>query len=132
MTRWQPAGGYDELCDLLDEVRAQRGLSFERIDELCGFTRGMAQKILGPSRDRLLSRLAIDTILPVLGIRLAAEDDPVAISAIQPRWEQRVQRNVRANSLRVSRRVLDRARPLIIQEVIAQLAAAATPQLGRG
>ncbi|MGV7215898.1 hypothetical protein [Bradyrhizobium sp. UFLA05-112] len=122
----QPAGSYDEFVDLFGDVRVARGLSCERVDDICGLTRGHTNKVLGPRREKRLSPMLIDTYLPAFGIRLAVVDDPEAIARMQGRWEARDEANVRYEfGDRISRRLLDRARPHILQEIIAQLSAAA-------
>ena len=70
-----------------------------------------------------LTPMLIDTLLAVLGIRLAIVDDPEAIASMEGRWEQRNESNVRRNQ-RVSQRILNRARPVILQEVVDALAGA--------
>jgi hypothetical protein len=120
----EPAGSYDEIVDLLDRVRIARGLSFERLDELSGLASDHAQKALGPARAKSLSPMLIDALLPTLGVRLVAIDDPEAIAAIERRWEHRDETNVRVHKRRVSRRLLDRARPVILEEFAARLALA--------
>ena len=112
-----PAGCYDELVDLLDEVRVARGLSFELLEELGGIASDHAQKALGPARVKFVTPMLLDTLLTTLGVRLAIVDDPVAIAAIEHRWERRDQTNVRTCQ-RVSRRIVDRARPVVLQGVI--------------
>jgi hypothetical protein len=128
----EPAGCYDELVDLLDSVRIARGLSFQRLDELSGLASDHAQKALGPARVKTLSAMMLDALLPTLGVRLVAVDDQEAIAAIEHRWERRDEQSVRLHTRRVSRRLLDRARPVILQELIENLttaAAAATEDL---
>jgi hypothetical protein len=119
----EPAGCYDELVDLLDDTRVARGLSFEHLEELGGLASNHAQKALGPARAKPLTPMLIDTLLSVLGIRLAIVDDPEAIASMEGRWEQRNESNVRRNQ-RVSQRILNRARPVILQEVVDALAGA--------
>ncbi|MGY4437056.1 hypothetical protein ACVWWO_009533 [Bradyrhizobium sp. F1.13.1] len=121
----EPASCYDELVDMLDDVRVARGLSFELLEELGGLASDHAQKALGPARAKLLSPMLLDTLLPVLGVRLAIVDDPQAIASIERRWEHRDETNVRKNNWRVSRRILDRARPHILREIAQTLTAAA-------
>jgi hypothetical protein len=133
----EPAGCYDELVDLLDDVRVVRGLSFEALTELSGLAIDHAQKIMGPARVKVLSPMALDVLLPTLGVRIALVPDPEAIAAMQGKWECRDESNVRKGNWRVSRRILDRARPVILQEIAANLAAAAaaatvtSPKMGR-
>lgn len=125
-TELEPAGGYDELVDLLDDVRAARGLSLEWFEQLTGLCGDHAQKILGPARVKLLTPWILDAMLPALGVKLALVDDPEAIAAMQHRYPPRVDRNVRKHQWRCSRRVLDRARPVILQELIEAAAQART------
>src|SRR6478672_2596407 len=72
---------------------------------------------MGPARVKRLSVTMLDAFLPALGIRLAIVDDPAAIASMERRWEQRCESNVRSGC-RISRRLLDRARPVILQELI--------------
>lgn len=123
-TELEPAGCYDELVDALDDVRIARGLSFEALEGLAGLASDHAQKCLGPARAKKLTPMVLDALLPALGVRLALIDDPQAIAAIERRWEQRAETNVRRNDWRVSRRLLDRARPFLLQEIIQDLTTA--------
>ena len=91
---------------------------------MSGLASDHAQKALGPPRAKFLSPILIDALLPTLGVRLVAIDDPEAIAAIERRWEQRDETNVREHKRRVSRRLLDRARPEILEEFGAKLALA--------
>jgi hypothetical protein len=120
----EPATSFDELIDALGEMRVKRKLSYANLDELVGLTRGHSEKILGPARVRGLSPVIFDALLPALGIRLAVIEDPEAIAAMARRWEPRDESNVR-NSQRISRRLLDRARPFVLQELAGAIAAVA-------
>lgn len=79
----QPAGCYDELVELIDDVRIARGLSFDQLEDLGGIARNHAQKALGPARVKPLSRMLLDALLPTLGVRIALVDDPEAIASMQ-------------------------------------------------
>ncbi|MET4242715.1 hypothetical protein [Bradyrhizobium sp. RT10b] len=124
-TELEPAASYDELVDALDDVRAARGLSLEWLEQLSGLCGDHAQKILGPAREKFLTPWILDAILPVLGVKLAIVDDPEAIAAMKHRYEPRFESNVRNHHWRVSRRILDRARPQILEEIVQELSAAA-------
>jgi hypothetical protein len=120
----EPATSFDEMIDLIGATRVARGLSYATLDELVGLTRGHSEKILGPARVRGLSPVIFDALLPALGIRFAVISDPEAIARMQKRWEPRDESNVR-NSQRISRRLLDRARPFVLQELAGAIAAVA-------
>lgn len=120
----EAADCFDGIIDLLGDVREARGLSCQRVDEIIGVTGGLTNKILGPRREKGLSPMMLDGFLTTFAIKLVAVDDPEAIARMAGRWELRDETSVR-QSLRISRRLLRRARPVILQEVILQLAAEA-------
>jgi hypothetical protein len=120
----ESASSYDEFLDLLGDVRIARGLSCEHLDHLIGLTKGHTNKILSPRREKGLSPAVLDGFLTSLAIRLTVVEDPEALARMQGRWEHRDETNVRKRGWRVSRRLLNRARPVVLQELIDAATAA--------
>jgi hypothetical protein len=119
----EPARTWDEFLDRLGSWREQRGLSFEALDNLAGVARSYSGHILNPSRRKPLPPMMMDLLLQILGVQLLVVEDPAAVAKIEHRWEARSETHVHING-RVSQKLLDRARPLILQELIAAAAAA--------
>lgn len=120
-----PVHCWEDLVDRFGDWRVARQLSLAAVDDLAGLTLGHTEKILGPSRAKGLTQMTFDLFLPTLGLQLLLVEDPDAAASIAARWERRDERAVR-QSQRVSRKLLDRARPVIIQELI-EAAEAARP-----
>jgi hypothetical protein len=70
--------------------------------------------------------MVLDALLPTLGVQLLLVEDPQTAMRMQDVWQNRSELNVRHRH-RVSARLLDRARPVIIQEIIEGLQQRAQP-----
>jgi hypothetical protein len=90
--------------------RNQLGLSNEALEELCGMTRGHADKILGPSRVKTLSKYTLDVLLSALAVQLIPTPDPDREARLCGRYERRNETQVRRLG-RVSDAVMQRVRP---------------------
>jgi hypothetical protein len=96
--------------------RNQLGLSNETLEQICGMTRGHADKILGPSRVKTLSKYTLDCLLQALAIELIPQPDLEQETKIRGRWEGRDGTAVRAAG-RVSAATMQRARPHLFAEL---------------
>ena len=92
------------------------------IDELGGLSCGHCDKILGPSRSKGLSAMTLDVMLGVLALKLVVVEDPDAAARMVDRWGIRSKAHVRANAHRVSKKVLESAKPVIFRELSAKAA----------
>lgn len=107
---------YDALIEAFRARKALLGLSDATVDELGGLASGHTGYLLGPSRTKSLSPLTIDVLLAVLALKLHVVEDIEASKVMQGRWQQRVQSHVRANSARVSQKIIERAKPLVLKD----------------
>ena len=110
---------------LLEAFRARKEaleLSNATIDELGGLCAGHADKVLGPSRIKGLSTMTLDVLLGVLALKLVVVEYPEAAARIVDRWGIRSKPHVRARCSRVSMKVLESARPVILKELSAKAA----------
>jgi hypothetical protein len=105
-----------ELADAFWTVKNFRGLSNESFEELCGFTRGHVDKMLGPSREKSIGKNSLPVILAALGVRLVLIRDFQQEQLMKSRWELRNQKQIRVHAHNVSRDVLARAAPVIFRQ----------------
>jgi hypothetical protein len=105
---------HDDLADALLAIKNFLGLSNEMLEQIAGLTHGHCDKMLGPSREKTIGRNSFDLLLATLGIRLRVEIDEPQARLMQARYERRNDKQVRN---RLSRAILDRARPIILAEL---------------
>jgi hypothetical protein len=112
----EPIRSCDDLASYFHFQRNQLGLSNETLEQLCGMTKGHADKLLGPSKIKNLSKYTIDALLVALAIQLIPEPDPEREAKMSARYEQRNESQVRKVG-RVSKDVLERVRPHLFAEL---------------
>ena len=113
-----------ELADALATLKNYRGLSNETLEELCGFTRGHIDKMLGPSREKSIGKASLKFLLLGLAGRLVLELDPDQEQLMRSRWEGRNAKQIRANAHRVSIAIVRRVTPIIFAELSRKAAIA--------
>jgi hypothetical protein len=106
---------FAELADAFWAVKNHRGLSNEGFEELCGFTRGHADKMLGPSREKSIGKNSLPIICAALGVRLVLIRDFAQEQIIKSRWEGRNHSQVRVHAHVVSKDFLARAAPVLFR-----------------
>jgi hypothetical protein len=74
---------YDELRRALNDIRNQRNISFETLNELTGAPAGYFQKLLGPRPIRRIGLQSFDWVFGGLGIKAVFVDDPKAWALIE-------------------------------------------------
>ncbi len=106
-----------DLLDALRTAKAMRGLSNDFCDDRGGLTRGHTDKALGPSQVKTLSPMLLETFLTLFAVKLVLVPDPEAEAEMRPRWEGRLQSNVRVEPNRVSQKLIERARPHVMRDL---------------
>ncbi|WBL82299.1 hypothetical protein I3J27_18375 [Bradyrhizobium xenonodulans] len=115
----------DDLIEAMRTAKEVRNLSFPTIDELGGFTRGHVERVIGPRREKGMSPFMMQMLLSIMAMKLVLVPDPEQEEKVREHWEGRNTSNVRLEKGRVSKALLDRCRPLIMEEIIQGLTAAA-------
>jgi hypothetical protein len=106
----QPIRSYNELVDYMRLRREQIGISNETLEQIIGLTKGHADKLLGPSRVKNLTRYTLDCFLAALAIKLIPAPDHEREAEMSGRYEQRNQCQVRKLG-RVSQDTFERVKP---------------------
>lgn len=107
---------HESLREAFRIAKQMRNFSNQFCDERGGLTSGQTDKILGPTETRGLGPITIDTFCTLFAVKFVMVPDPEAEERMRATWEGRENRNVRANTKRLSRDLLERAKPIIARE----------------
>lgn len=107
---------WDGMVEALRAAKAHRSLSDNFCDDRAGLARGHTNKVLGPSRDKNLSMMTFDTFAELFAVQFFMAPNPAAEARMIDRWEGRDISNVRVESGRISQRMLERAKPLVLRQ----------------
>jgi hypothetical protein len=80
---------HDELVDVLRARQIALKLSNETLDHIALLSQGHVDKLLGPSRQRGLSRISFDALLSSLALKLVVIEDEKQSACMKARWEAR-------------------------------------------
>lgn len=119
----------DDLIEALRVAKNMRGLSNDFCDQRAGLTRGHTDKVLGPTRAKSLSPMVFDLLAEILAVEFIMVPNPEAEARMKPRWEDRDTSNVRTGEHRVSKHVIERAKPHVLREHLKKANAARNSQL---
>jgi CelD/BcsL family acetyltransferase involved in cellulose biosynthesis len=119
----------DDVVEALRAAKAFRNLSNEWCDEIGDMTKGQTDKCLGPSAVKGLSRFLFGMYLRQFAVKLVMLVDPDMERIMRPKWEGRDTSNVRVDTGRISKKILERAKPLVLKETGAAGAAARNTML---
>jgi len=108
---------YEELVDALRTRKNGLQLSNATVDRLAGLTDGHTDKILGPTATKGFSRMTVDLLLQVFAVKLVMVEDVEAAQVMAERWEQRNSSQFRAIPNRLSKALLERAKPLVFKDI---------------
>jgi hypothetical protein len=111
--------------DMLAVFRATKerlGLANRHCDELANFTEGQTDKILGPSGSKNFGPLTFTALNWMLAVKWIAVLDLDQAKVMEQYWEdrQRDASNVRPEPNRVSKKLIERAKPHVLKD-FAQL-----------
>lgn len=84
-----PIRGMSELVTALRQVREERGITNEVIDEISGLQSGYTGKLLSPRPARSLGLHSLGPVLGAVGKALIMVDDPDQIKRVKNRWQKR-------------------------------------------
>ncbi|WP_377830319.1 hypothetical protein ACFKHW_17315 [Bradyrhizobium lupini] len=115
----------EDLIEALRAAKELRNQSFKTLDEIGGFALGHMERVIGPRREKGMSAIVFQTLLSMLAVKLVMVPDPEQEERVRSQWEGRNKSNVRLEKGRISKSLIDRCRPLIIEEIIKNLTAAA-------
>jgi len=107
----------DDLVEAMRAAKEMRNLSFKTLDDLGGFTQGHMERVIGPRREKGMSTIVFQTMLSMLAVKLVMVPDPEQEAQMLERWEGRNASNVRLEKGRVSKSLLERAKPHVLKDL---------------
>jgi hypothetical protein len=105
----------DDLIEAFRAAKDRLGLSNAWCDDIGGFTRGQTDKVLGPTRAKGLSPMLLQTYCALFAVRLEMVVDVDQARVMEARWEGRDISNVRMDSGRISKKLVERAKPAVLK-----------------
>jgi hypothetical protein len=106
----------DDLIEALRTAKELRNLSFRTLDAMGDFTEGHMERVIGPRREKGMSPFVMQMLLSMLAVKLEMVPDPEQAAKMQASWEGRNTSNVRIEKGRVSKSLLERAKPHVLKE----------------
>lgn len=107
---------HESLREAFRVAKLLRNLSNAFCDDAGEFASGHTDKVLGPTGSRGIGPLTFDEFCKMFGVKFVMLRDPEGEAAMQGVWEGREKRNVRDNTKRLSKELLDRAKPILARE----------------
>jgi hypothetical protein len=107
---------YQDITEVFRARRIELGLSYAFIDAAAGFSEGHAEAMLGPSAKKGWGQATFFMLCDVLAVEFHAHIDIEAAKRMEWKWEKRRASYVRETA-RVSKKLLNLAKPLIIREM---------------
>jgi hypothetical protein len=108
---------YAGLVDALRGLKAHLGLSNALVDELCGWTNGHCDKLLGPSGVRAFSPKTFNDLTWVLAAKVTVTIDPERLLEMAQHWEKRCSAHTREQPNRISKRIIATAQPHVMRKL---------------
>lgn len=107
-----------EAVDIFRTMKDRLGLTNEFIEHVGLMGKGHADKILGPTEDKKIGYQTFAFFCELMAIEFRAYVDPAALDRMEAKWEERIRpmayyRNV----TRVSRKLVERAKPYVYSEM---------------
>lgn len=106
----------DDLIEALRAAKELRNLSFKTLDDLGGFTQGHMERVIGPRREKGMSPFVMQMLCSLLAVKLEMVFDPDQATKMVATWEGRNTSNVRIEKGRVSKSLLERAKPHVLKD----------------
>jgi hypothetical protein len=106
----------EDLIEALRAAKELRNLSFKTLDEMGDFTAGHMERVIGPRREKGMSAFVMQMLLSMLAVKLVLVLDSEQEEKVRGQWEGRNTSNVRIEKGRVSKSLVERAKPHVFKE----------------
>jgi hypothetical protein len=127
------ARNFDEMVEIFSATRQRIGLSNAHTDELANVAHGGADKVLGPTRAKQLGPLTFAALNWAFAVKWICVVDADQLAVMEQYWKDRQRQvsHVRPEPVRVSKKILERAKPILLKELGAKLALALGDDVGQ-
>jgi hypothetical protein len=121
--------GHESMVEAFRLAKERLGLSNAFCDDIGGLTAGHTDKILGPTRVKNLGPMTLDLFCEMFAVQFIMVTNIEAAKRMEPRWEGRESTHVRIEPVRVSKAIIERAKPHVLREHLKKANAARNAQL---
>lgn len=108
------ATDYSGMVEAMRALKAHLELSNGTVDALCGWTNGHCDKLLGPTSVRAFSPKTFNDMLWVLAARITITLDLDRLQEMAEHYEKRCPAHTREKPNRISKKVIESAKPAIL------------------
>lgn len=135
MSSADPISVFNDYATMIDAFRAAkelRGLSNNHTDELANLATGHTDAILGPTGRKTFGRLSFDALAWAFCVKFVMIPDVEREAEMAEHWvdRQRQKSHVRTDTHRMSKVLIERAKPLVFKEM-SKLATIGRKQIPR-
>ena len=107
----------DDLVEILRARKAELGLSNSYVEHQLQMGDGNADKFIGPMPTKGMSLSVVLDMVELLGGRLVFEVCPETEARMRKRWEGRDEKRVHPPKRRLSKKLMELAKPLLFAEL---------------
>lgn len=106
---------HQDFVEVFRLMQDQLGLTNSFIDDVGGLVSGHTDKILGPSQTRNWGPTTFDLFCEIFAIEFRAHIDLDAAKRMADLWEKRRRPAALSHTNRISKKLLEKAKPLVAQ-----------------
>jgi len=111
------ARDYQQITDVFRMMREHWGLTYKFCDDVLGFADGHTEKILGPSEQKRWGPATLHALMELFGLEFRVYIDPEAVKRMEAVWDKKQPRWFKdAKVGRISKKILEAAKPVVIQQ----------------
>lgn len=110
---------HQDIAEVFRMMKARLGLTNEFIDNVGGLTKGHADKILGPSEIKAWGPTTFDLFCEMFAIEFRVHVDMAAVKRMEAVWEGRKRAVELSENSRISAKLIDKAKPHVLQDLSA-------------
>lgn len=107
---------YPDLVEAFRTIKERLGLSNKWCDDACGYADGVTDKKLGPSQNKRINDLDFSMFCHIFAVKFTMEIDLEQIRKMEATWEEREAAKVAFPESRMSKKLLAKAKPLVVKE----------------
>lgn len=108
--------GHESMVEAFRIAKDLRNLSNQFCDDAGDFTDGQTDKVLGPTGTKNLGQVTIDEFMKMFAVKFVMVRDLDAEACMKDVWEGRQSSHVRRDTKRLSKALVERAKPIIFSE----------------
>lgn len=108
--------GHESMVEAFRVAKERLGLSNDFCDDIGGLTKGHTDKILGPTRVKNLGPMTLDLFCELFAVQFIMVPNIDAAKRMETRWEGRQSSHVRLEPVRVSKAIIERAKPHVFSQ----------------